>query len=73
MTKDSLKRVLWILKERKTKEPGIYTYLDVELAIMDEIGVHPATVKLAIAAMLKLKMIKPAGLGKYKIDELESM
>lgn len=69
MSLEKLKRVAWRLKEMKTKEPGLYTYKQLRLAVMEEIGTDERTIDVTIKKMAELGIIKPADLGKVSLDD----
>lgn len=70
MTLDKMKRVVWRLKEMKTKEPGIYTADQIRTAIMEEIGTDQRTIKLNMAILRELKLLVPVEMGKMKLGEI---
>lgn len=72
MTFDKYRRVLWRLEEMTPFiKPDIYSILKVDLAIMEEIGTHPRTLKNTKIHMRKLGLIARAGLGLWKINKSE--
>ena len=69
MTIEILERTGRRLKRNNENSKGKYSHQQIETAIMQEIGVHPATIRMAIQNMLRLKIISRAELGYFDLDE----
>lgn len=52
-----------------TSQPGLYSYRQVRLAIMEEIGTEERTIKGAMDKLKELKMLKGVGFGKMQINK----
>ena len=68
MTIDKLKRVIFRLQEMESISPGVYSYIRVRQAIMEECGTDERTIAAAIDKLKELKMLEPAGFGMMKIS-----
>ena len=73
MTKEKLKRVMWLLKELNLSDlnKDIVSLTQIERAIMHEIGTDERTIKRSIALLLKFKWIKRINRHQFRLDKIE--
>jgi len=72
MSTDTLKRIMWRLREsRKLQEPITYKLSEVRAAIMDEAGYDERTIKKYIKVLLERRLL--LRLHRYTFQDIGSL